>query len=108
MSETTYYKRNREIISNRAKDYYEHNKEVLRKRGRNRYRKLCEDEKNIKREYGRNRYHIMSKEKKQRLNKDYCEANKSEKSWFLVKQYINGFFNFMDLIVLLYALVIQY
>ena len=45
MSETTYCKRNREIVLNRAKDYYENNKEVLRKRARNRYRKLCEDEK---------------------------------------------------------------
>ena len=30
MSETTYYKKNREMILNRAKDYYENNKELLR------------------------------------------------------------------------------
>ena len=30
MSETTYYRRNREVILNRAKDYYENNKELLR------------------------------------------------------------------------------
>ena len=33
MGETTCYKRNREIILNRAKDYYENNKDVLRERG---------------------------------------------------------------------------
>ena len=30
MNNTTYYKRNREVILNRAKDYYENNKERLR------------------------------------------------------------------------------
>ena len=30
MSETTYYKKNREMILNRAKNYYENNKELLR------------------------------------------------------------------------------
>ena len=30
MSETTYYKKSREMILNRAKDYYENNKELLR------------------------------------------------------------------------------
>ena len=29
MNETTYYQRNRDIISNRAKYYYENNKELL-------------------------------------------------------------------------------
>ena len=32
MSGTTYYKRNRDVILNRTKDYYENNKEVLRKK----------------------------------------------------------------------------
>ena len=32
MSEPTYYQRNREVISNRAKDYYKNNKELLRER----------------------------------------------------------------------------
>ena len=55
MSETTYYRRNREVILNRAKDYYENNKELLRERERakNKYRELSEEEKNIKREYGK-------------------------------------------------------
>ena len=60
MSETTYYKRNREAILNRAKEYYENNKEILREKARNKYRELPEEEKNIKREYERNRYHNMS------------------------------------------------
>ena len=36
----------------------------------------------------------MSEEKKQRLKeyqKNYCEANKNKKSWFLLKQYVNSF-----------------
>ena len=37
MSETTYYKRNRDVILNRAKDYYKNNKELLRERAKNRY-----------------------------------------------------------------------
>ena len=32
MSETTYYRRNIEVILNRANDYYENNKELLRER----------------------------------------------------------------------------
>ena len=54
MSETTYCKRNKKVILNRAKEYYENNKEVLTERARNTYKKLSEEEKNIKREYGRN------------------------------------------------------
>ena len=52
MSETTYYKRNREVILNREKDY-ENNKELLRERAKNKYRELSEEEKNMKREYGK-------------------------------------------------------
>ena len=32
MDETTYYKRNRETVLNRAKDYYENNRRIKRKR----------------------------------------------------------------------------
>ena len=32
MNEISYYQRNKEVISNIAKDYYENNKEVLRER----------------------------------------------------------------------------
>ena len=35
MSETTYYKKNREVVLNRAKDYYENNKELLKERAKN-------------------------------------------------------------------------
>ena len=68
MSEITYYRRNREVMLNRANDYYENNKEVLRA-----------EAKNIKRKYGGNRYHNMSEEKKQRLKeyqRNYREAKK--------------------------------
>ena len=44
MGETTYYKRNRETILNRAKEYYKNNKKVLRKKARNKYREFSEEE----------------------------------------------------------------
>ena len=43
MSETTYYKRNREVILNREKEYYERNKEVLREKAKNKYRELSDE-----------------------------------------------------------------
>ena len=49
MSETTYYKRNRDEILNSTKDYYKNNKERLRDNARNKYRNLSEQENNIKR-----------------------------------------------------------
>ena len=47
MSRTTYYKRNRDVTLNRAKDYYENNKDVLREKAKNKYRELSEEEKKI-------------------------------------------------------------
>ena len=49
MSETTSYQRKRKNI--RAKNYYKNNKEILREKARNKYRKLSEEDKNVKREY---------------------------------------------------------
>ena len=43
--ELTYYKKNRDVILNRAKDYYEKDKERLREQARNKYRNLSEEEK---------------------------------------------------------------
>ena len=68
MSETTYYKRNREVILNRAKDYYENKKKLLRERINT--ENYLKKKKYIKREYGRNRYHNMSEENKKSL-KEY-------------------------------------
>ena len=83
MSETT-YRRNRDVMLNRAKDYCKNDKERLSDNARDRYRKLSEEQKNKIREYGKNRYHNMSGEKqKQNLKeyqKNYCEANKSRES----------------------------
>ena len=45
MNNTTFYKKNREIILNRAKDYYENDKERLREQVKNKYRNLPEEEK---------------------------------------------------------------
>ena len=44
----TYYKKTRDVILNRAKDYYENDKERLRKQARDKYRNLSEEEKNKK------------------------------------------------------------
>ena len=43
------YKKNRDVILNRAKYYYENNNERLREQARDKYRNLSEEEK-IKRE----------------------------------------------------------
>ena len=51
MSETTYFKRNRKTVLNRAKEYYKCNKEILRENARKKYRELLDEEKNIKRGY---------------------------------------------------------
>ena len=77
----TSYKKKRDLILNRAKDYHEHDKERLREQPRDKYRNLSEEEKNKKREYGKNRYLNMSEEKKKRLKeyqKNYHEAKKSQ------------------------------
>ena len=77
----TYYKKNRDVVLNKAKDYYKNNKERLREQVRDKYRNLSKEEKNKKREYGKNRYHNMSEEKKQRLKEyqnNYREAKKSQ------------------------------
>ena len=48
MSETTCYQRNREVILKRVNDYYKNNKELLRERAKNKYRELSEEEKKYK------------------------------------------------------------
>ena len=80
MSNTTYYRKNRDAILKTAKDYYENDKKRLRQQARNKYGNLSKEGKNKKRVYGRNRYHNMSEEKKQKLKehqKNYREAKKS-------------------------------
>ena len=52
MSGTTYYKKNREVMLNRANEYYKNNKEILREKAKHKYRELSEEEKNIRRQYG--------------------------------------------------------
>ena len=49
MSRATYYRRNRDVILNRAKVYYENNKELLRERTKSKYRESTENEKDVKR-----------------------------------------------------------
>ena len=88
MSETTYYRKNREVILNKAKDYYENNKELLRERERERERGNKRQQQNIKREYGRKRYHNMSEENKKRL-KEYQKIIMRLKNVFHKCKYIN-------------------
>ena len=45
--EKTYYRKDRDVILNRAKDYYENNKERLRTQARDKHRRnLSKEEKN--------------------------------------------------------------
>ena len=90
MTDSTYYKRNIDVILNRAKDYYENDKKRLREQARDKYRNLSEEDKNKKREYGRNRFRNMSEEKKQRL-KEYQKNYRVAKK---LRQRIFGFFSF--------------
>ena len=48
--ETTYYRKNKKIILNRAKEYYKNNQEQLREQAKNKYKSLSQEEKDIKRE----------------------------------------------------------
>ena len=63
---TTYYRKNRGIILNRAKEYYEKNKERLTEQPRNKYRELAEKKK-IQRE---NMEEIDIKIYLKKINKD--------------------------------------
>ena len=52
-----------------------------KKKVKDKYKNLSEEDKNKKREYGKNSYHNMSEEKKQKLKeyqKKYREAKKSK------------------------------
>ena len=55
MNNTIYYKKHRDVILNRAKDYYENDKEWLKKQARDKYKSLSDEEKN--------RYYNMSKKR---------------------------------------------
>ena len=58
----------------------------MRKKAKNKYRELSEEEKNVEREYRRSIYKRMSEEKKQRLKEyqnNYREVNK--KLWIFSK-----------------------
>ena len=45
MSSTTYYRRNTDVIFNRAKEYHKNDKERLREKVRAKYRNLSEEKK---------------------------------------------------------------
>ena len=79
MSETTYSRRNKEIVLNREKYYDGNNKELLRDKSQNNYRELSEENKNIKRQYGRNRSTNVSEEKKERLKEYQRNSRRGKK-----------------------------
>ena len=43
ITDLTYYKKNRNVILNKAKDYYKNNKERLKEQARDKYRSLFEE-----------------------------------------------------------------
>ena len=45
MSETNYYKKSRDALLNRSKEYYRTNRELIRKHANKKYKLLSEDEK---------------------------------------------------------------
>ena len=45
MSKTTYYKKNRDVLLNKSKEYYRNNRELIRQPANNKYKLLSEDEK---------------------------------------------------------------
>ena len=45
MSGTTHFQKNRKVMLNRANEYYKNNKEVLREKAKNKYRELSEEKK---------------------------------------------------------------
>ena len=63
----TYYRRNRDVILNRARGYYENDKERLRKKQEINIKTYLKKKKIKKREYSKTKYHNMPEEKK---NKD--------------------------------------
>ena len=65
------YKKNRDVIVNKAKDSFKNNKERLKEQTTDKYRSLSKEEKNeaIK-ERSRNRYKNFSQEEKYKI-KDY-------------------------------------
>ena len=51
MSKKDYYEKNKDIISNKAKEYCINNRELLRERARNKYKSLTEDKKQKMKDY---------------------------------------------------------
>ena len=47
MDNTTYYKKNRDIALNKAKEHHKNSKERLKKQERGKYRNLSEEDKNM-------------------------------------------------------------
>ena len=64
ISETTYYRKNRETIINRAKKYDENYKERLREKTKNKYRELSEKKKILRENKQETYIYICQKKKK--------------------------------------------
>ena len=62
MSKAIYYKKKRDVLLNKSKEYYRNNRELIPERANNKYKLLSEDEKEIIREYHKSRYHNMTGE----------------------------------------------
>ena len=64
LSETTYYRKNKETIINRAKKYDENYKERLREKTKNKYRELSEKKKILRENKQETYIYICQKKKK--------------------------------------------
>ena len=78
-----YYRKNKELVLSKAKEYYKNNKDRLSKQAREKYdglseeemyRTMSEEEKSKRNEYERNRYCKMSEEQKNK--KRECARNR--------------------------------
>ena len=70
MIEKIYYRKNRDAILNRSKDYYKNDKKRLKKQARDKYKERI---------WKKNRCHNMSEKKKQKLKKYQKKLLRSQK-----------------------------
>ena len=77
MIKTTYYKKNRDVILNRAKDYYENDKKrLIKEKAKDKYRNLSGEEKNKKKQIPKCVWRKETKTKE--YQKNYREAKTSQ------------------------------
>ena len=76
----TYYKRNKDLMLKKAKEYCHANKDKINKRLRDKYKKLPEEKKIKRREYEKNWRSKMSKEQKIKAKNRYRYLPEEDKN----------------------------